>query len=37
MDVPYIETSAKTGFNVDKMFGTLIQNIQFQDGSAFNL
>ncbi|MHA2029960.1 MAG: Rab family GTPase [Candidatus Kariarchaeaceae archaeon] len=37
MDVPYIETSAKTGFNVDKMFATLIQNIQFQDGSAFNL
>lgn len=37
MDVPYIETSAKTGFNVDKMFGTLIENIQFQDGSRFNL
>ena len=28
MDVPFIETSAKTGFNVDHLFNTLIKNIE---------
>ncbi len=27
MKVPYIETSAKTGFNVDEMFSSLIENM----------
>ena len=37
MDVPYIETSAKTGLNVNKMFETLVDNIKFTDGSAFHI
>ncbi|OLS24655.1 MAG: GTPase KRas precursor [Candidatus Heimdallarchaeota archaeon LC_2] len=31
MDVPFIETSAKTGFNVDHMFETLIKNIELMN------
>lgn len=31
MDVPFIETSAKTGFNVDYMFETLIKNIELMN------
>lgn len=28
-EVPFIETSAKTGFNVDEMFGKLIKNMNY--------
>lgn len=33
MEIPFIETSAKTGFNVDMMFGTLVVNMETQINS----
>ena len=35
MDIPYIESSAKTGLNVDQIFDSLIDNIEIKEGTSF--
>ncbi len=35
LDVPYVEASAKTGLNVEKIFSVLIENIDYRHGSSF--
>ncbi len=35
-DVPYVETSAKTGLNVDLIFNTLVNNIAKKQGNFFS-
>ncbi|MCH8908465.1 MAG: GTP-binding protein [Candidatus Heimdallarchaeota archaeon] len=37
LDVPYIETSAKTGFNVNQMFDMIVENINYRAGSRMNI
>ena len=34
-DVPYVEASAKTGLNVDRIFQVIIENIDYRMGSSF--
>lgn len=36
LDIPYIETSALTGLNVDKLFNNIIYNINLREGTAFD-
>jgi len=35
MDIPYIESSAKTGLNVDEIFDSLVENIGIKEGTSF--
>ena len=35
LEIPSMETSALTGFNVDKMFNTIVENISYREGSTF--
>ena len=35
MEIPYIESSAKTGLNVDQIFESLVDNIHIKEGTSF--
>lgn len=35
MDVPYVETSAKTGLNVDLIFNSIVDNINYKHGAQY--
>jgi small GTP-binding protein len=35
LEIPYIESSAKTGLNVDHIFQSIVSNIALREGTAF--